>query len=575
MSNLFKIYKTFNYKQKIKSIYLFVLIIIAMLWEMLSFGLVLPAISLLIDPSLISKNIYLQKLNNQYSDVEIIFYGLIFLILIYVIKSFYLVYFNWEQTKFTKYIQTSFSNLLIKIYLNQNWIFHTNHNSSKLISNIMNEVALFVTLIESSILFFTELVVLIGILLVLLYLEPYGVFSVASVLFILLLCYYLITKNYLLKWGALRQIHESKRIKDMQESFGGIKDLILLGRQNNFLKKFYYNNNEANKLYQYNRFINQIPKIWLELFAVISLVALSFVMILKYDSFTNLIPTLGLFAFAAFKFIPAANRIINTLQTIRYSIPSVELVTRELDMQYEKFDANNKKLNKKDFFKSIKLQNLFFYYNQKDSFLLSDITFDIKKRDFIGIIGESGCGKSTLVDIILGLLKPISGKILVDDADINLNIREWQNILGYVPQKIFLTDDTIKNNIALGISEDKIDQNIIDECVNFAEIQELIDSLPKGLETLVGERGVKLSGGQIQRIGIARALYNNPDILILDEATSALDTETEKKIMKSVNQLKNKKTIIIISHRMSSMSGCDKIIAIDKGKIILKKYSNY
>jgi ABC-type multidrug transport system fused ATPase/permease subunit len=220
------------------------------------------------------------------------------------------------------------------------------------------------------------------------------------------------------------------------------------------------------------------------------------------------------------------------------------------------------------FQKEINIINLSFSYPTRKEFLLSKISLTIKKGDFVGVIGETGSGKSTLINLLTGLLKPTEGKVEVDELNINENLKGWHKKIGYVPQSVYLTDDTIRKNIAFGLLEDNIDNNLVQQAVEKASLSQFLDSLPNGLETIVGEKGIRLSGGQQQRIGIARALYRDPEILILDEATSSLDQSTEKAIVESISFLKRKKTLIIITHRLSTVKNCDKIFCVDKGKII-------
>ena len=285
--------------------------------------------------------------------------------------------------------------------------------------------------------------------------------------------------------------------------------------------------------------------------------------------FLFIIPVIAAFSASAFRIIPSMNRILTSLMVFRYSLPSIGIVYDELNKTDE--INNSKKFNhveKISFNNQILLDSVFFSYEKEDSPTLENIKFEIKKNQFIGIVGPSGAGKSTLVDLILGLLKPDRGKVLVDGNDIHMLNRSWQKIIGYVPQDIYLTDDSIKKNIALGLNDNEIDEILINKCIIAAQLEKFIEQLDNGLDTFVGERGVRISGGQLQRIGIARALYNRPLILVLDEATSSLDIETEKKVMDGINQLKGSMTIISISHRLSTVKDCDKIITLDNGKII-------
>ena len=251
---------------------------------------------------------------------------------------------------------------------------------------------------------------------------------------------------------------------------------------------------------------------------------------------------------------------------IRYQEAAIKIFIKQIEVNTSPLIINSKKNNKKSVFEfknEINLSNISFEYDERKKFTLSKVSMTIKKGSFIGIIGETGSGKSTLINLIIGLLKPSEGQIEVDKSNININLIDWYKKIGYVPQSVYLTDDTIKKNIAFGLLEEDIDNNLIKQAVEKASLSKLLSSLPEGLETIVGEKGIRLSGGQQQRIGIARALYRDPEILVLDEATSSLDQTTEKKIMESINFLKRKKTLIIITHRLSTVKNCDKVFFIN------------
>ncbi|MDA9107626.1 ATP-binding cassette domain-containing protein, partial [Flavobacteriaceae bacterium] len=267
------------------------------------------------------------------------------------------------------------------------------------------------------------------------------------------------------------------------------------------------------------------------------------------------------------RLIPAIGGLMSNVQGIKYGLPSVDLLYKEFkELQTPNTIIEN---NTNILFKEkLHIKNVFFQYDNTESNTLEDINILINKGDFVGFVGESGSGKSTLVDLILGLFHPKEGSVMIDNVDIQFNLRGWQSQIGYVPQSIYLTDDTLRRNIAFGIHDEVIDELSLKNAIKASQLDVFLDDLPLGLETIVGERGVRLSGGQRQRIGIARALYHNPSVLVLDEATSSLDTETEKGVMDSINILQREKTIIIIAHRLSTVSNCDRLYKIQKGKII-------
>ena len=292
-----------------------------------------------------------------------------------------------------------------------------------------------------------------------------------------------------------------------------------------------------------------------------------FLMLLLKQPLDSILQSLGVFVAAAFRMIPSVNRIMISMQQIKFANVTISKLQNEFTYIKKNTEKHDKSSSNKTitFENNIQFKNISFSYDATKQ-ILSDFNFKINSGEFIGIIGASGSGKSTLVDLLLGLLKPNTGDIFSDNISIHDNLKSWQLLIGYVPQTIYLTDDTLKNNIGFGIPESEIDNTRVDFAVKAAQLDAYINSLPEGLNTNVGERGVKMSGGQRQRIGIARALYNHPKILVLDEATSALDNSTEHEVMDSIYMMKNI-TVIIIAHRLSTLNKCNRIIEIKSGKI--------
>jgi ABC-type multidrug transport system fused ATPase/permease subunit len=288
-------------------------------------------------------------------------------------------------------------------------------------------------------------------------------------------------------------------------------------------------------------------------------------MVLSGKELTGILPVLGLFGAAAFRLLPAVNRSILSAQTINLNRPLVDGVAADLDLLISKASTNNVHSHLAS---SISVQDLSFSYEMTSTQALTGVSIGISRGEAVGLVGPSGSGKSTLVDILLGLLEPTSGRVLVDGKDIHDNLRRWQDQIGYVPQSIFLTDDTLRRNVAFGLPKDQIDDNALSSAIRSAQLEDFVASLPEGLDTIVGERGVRLSGGQRQRIGIARALYNNPDVLVLDEATSSLDTDTEHGVMQAVQALQGEKTVIIVAHRLSTVEYCDRLYRLENARIV-------
>jgi len=316
---------------------------------------------------------------------------------------------------------------------------------------------------------------------------------------------------------------------------------------------------------QLNGTVQQLPRLLMEVLTIAAFALLVITTLAQGGAIGDIIPKMGLFAVAAFRLIPSINRILAASQALKYCSPVIDILQKELELPVE--ETNKPEKASKSFENQLVLQNISYTYPAAPSPALKNISLTIKQGTSVGFIGKSGSGKSTLVDILLGLLTPDSGSIAADGIDIQENMRGWQNQIGYVSQSIYLTDDTLRKNIAFGLPTEEINEESVKKAISAAYLSEFMEQLPEGLNTIVGERGVRLSGGQRQRIGIARALYHNPSILVLDEATSALDISTEKEVMEAVNALQGSKTIIIVAHRLSTIEKCDTVYNLANGEI--------
>jgi ABC-type multidrug transport system fused ATPase/permease subunit len=561
-----------NLKQKKYAIFLFILMFLAMILESLSIGIILPLISILlkgeIDTSFFSYFFVFGTLTGK----NLVYIGLSVTLIIFLIKSLSLVFNLWQQTKFLRNLQFELTNRLFEYYLKSDYIFFLQNNSAHLYRNLTDLTSTFVSYIKASMVFLGEIIVFIGIAFVLFYVDFLGttiiLFSVGIVSFLI----YVLTIEKISLLGEQRNIVGGELNKHLLQGMASAKDVKILDREADLIHQVDKNLFKHTRLIQIIQFITGLPRFSFEILMVCTFSALIFVMIDAKKEMIDIIQYLGVFAVASFRIVPSASRILISYQHIKYIEPSVKILLQEFDSKdnsYMKRDYLPKDLSTPlKFQKEINIINLSFSYPTRKEFLLSKISLTIKKGDFVGVIGETGSGKSTLINLLTGLLKPTEGKVEVDELNINENLKGWHKKIGYVPQSVYLTDDTIRKNIAFGLLEDNIDNNLVQQAVEKASLSQFLDSLPNGLETIVGEKGIRLSGGQQQRIGIARALYRDPEILILDEATSSLDQSTEKAIVESISFLKRKKTLIIITHRLSTVKNCDKIFCVDKGKII-------
>jgi ABC-type multidrug transport system fused ATPase/permease subunit len=546
------------------------LLFIGTIFEMLGLGAMIPALGIMLNPNIGDRYPRVQpilKLLGNPSQLELIIWGMTALVLIYLFKTIYLFYLNWKQSKFSGELASTLSQKLFYGYLTQPYSFHLNRNSSELLSNIQNEIFQFNVVSQAAINLFLELSVMFGMAFTLILVEPIGAIFVSLFLFLFVIIFHSLTKTKLEKLGNGRQVHSEHVNKHLLQGFGGVKEIKLMGREKYFSNAFSEHNRQYNSIIVKVNTLTLAPRLYLEFLAVCSLIGLLLLMVIQGKSIEHILPTLGIFLAAAFRMIPSVNKIVVSTQHIRYAKPVISILYNEFKLIENTLDIKHNNIDKFQFKSNIYLEDISLKYTGSLKNALDGVSITINKFQTIGFIGTSGSGKSTMVDVILGIIYPNEGKVYVDGVDISTNFAGWQSQIGYVPQTIYLTDDSLRKNIAFGIPENEIDEDAIIQSLKAAQLENFVNELPEKIETLVGERGVRLSGGQRQRIGIARALYRDPDILVLDEATSALDSTTEKEVMNAVNALRGRKTIIIVAHRLSTLENCDRIYQLENGKI--------
>ncbi len=565
---LTKINSLITNKQRRGTIILVILLFIGMILEVFGLGILIPMINILLDPEMVENTFGLRSMkdffpNFSHRDFVLFFLGVI--LLLYIVKTLFQVFLTYKQNTFLNNVVATISNNLYTSYLQRPYKFHINSNTSELTKNLQVEVNYFFSFLSSLISLILEIGFLLAIILTLIFIEPIGAISIGIFYGSLSVIFFQFTKSKLTNWSELREKFDLQISKNIFEGLGGIKDLLILGKIHIYIQQFSRNNNLRQRLNAMMGTLSQIPRFYLELVSIFGL--LSFICILIYQGKDpkSLITVLGVFVAAIFKMIPSVNKIITVSQLLKFHYPSVNIIYNEL----KDFNDNiEKSISPRNFQfqNNIQFSNVDFGYSKKNK-ILKGVSINIKKGQTIGIIGESGSGKSTFADLLVGLHKPFFGKILIDGIDGLQMTQSWRNKIGYVSQTIYLTDDSILNNIALGVPENMIDRSLINKILTKVQLEKFVNSLESGIKTRVGERGVQLSGGQKQRIGLARALYNNPQILILDEATSALDNLTEKGVMDSVKNLKGDITKIIIAHRLSTLDNCEVIYELSNKKL--------
>ena len=560
-------------KERKKSFILTFLVLIGAILEMIGIGMLIPIISLLTDNG--ANSVYFEKVEKylpvvkDFDKYTLIIFSLVSIFIVYLFKTIFLSFLTWYQSSFIFNLNSKISRKLFKNYLYQDYTFYLKINSSKLVQNINVEVSNFIySFALPLIIFITELLIILGISILLMIIEFKGFFLILILFGSFSFAYLFFTRKKLKKMASERLIHQTLSVKDVQQGIRSIKDIKVLGKEKEFYEYFKFHITNYSKMAGKIFFIQNIPKFNLELVAVaVLIISISFLLNSSYE-FGNIIVIVGMFAAASFKILPGINRIMNSFISMRYGYASLEEIYQDLQTETKKINYVKNNIGSKLPFKNfIKFKNIYYSYPENKKIILNNINLEIRANTTIGLLGESGSGKTTFIDLLIGILNTVKGEIKVDEKDILSNLREWQNNIGYIPQFIYLIDDTIKKNIAFGLNEEIIDIGKMENALEVSQMKNFVETLPKKIETKVGEFGVRLSGGQRQRIGIARSLYNNPNLLVMDEATNSLDEETEKKVMNSIYLMKGKKTILISSHKKSILDKCDIILKFENGEI--------
>jgi ATP-binding cassette subfamily C protein len=568
-------------KDKFKIIILIILMILAGFLEVVSIALLSGFVAGVADPNLILNNEYISSILsflNINSDRQILIFGTISLILVFLIKNIYLITYKYFQARFIYNRYRSISTRLFKIYMNVPFSFHLNRNSASLIRNVSTESKMIATNVMLPILqIATEFIMALSIIILLLSVQP--IITIFILIALGMVSYFFLkgTKKTMKKHGQKALNEREKIIKTVNEGIGGFKEVTLNNRKPWFITRFEDSMLNLSKAEIFQQTTKQSVSPIIETIAIAGMLLIAFILLKQGHSLAMLSSILALFALSIRRLLPAVNNIVAQYSSLRYNAYSVDPIYQDL-VDLEKYEnmndkAEDKEKNKEEYKKttlkeSIEVKNLNFKYQKEQDLILKDINLNIKQGQAIALVGSTGSGKTTLADLILGLLKPSSGKIEVDGKDIYTDISAWQENIGYIPQFIYLSDDSIKNNIALGLEENEIDEDKLQKAIEASQLTEFINRLPEKENTKIGERGIRLSGGQRQRIGIARALYDNPEVLVMDEATSSLDNITEKFIVEAIEQLKKNRTIIIIAHRLSTVKNCDQLYILKQGEII-------
>ena len=578
MNVLKKINFILSKKQKLELAWMIVLITIGSALELAGVSAVLPVMNSILSPDVLLSNkhcAHIYKMFKMTSSKQFVLFLIGVLIVVYIVKNAYLIFMYNRQYKFVYTNLHKLSDQMMDCYLHQTYLFHVSKTSSELLRNINVDAANFYGVIQSCIQLATELMVCFVLVVYLLIQDKTITFAILGLMAILIFGFMKIYKKSLMKLGQRSRHYYVAVNKWIQQGFGGIKEIKVLNKEDFFYDQFdKAYEGHADTEYKYHTLMS-VPKPVIEVICICGMLGVVAIKMSMGTDLTYFIPIMSIFVVAAFRMMPSFNRITEYMGNIMYQKASVDAVYNDLK-EIEKLNEHHEAKGSVEsipFKKAIRIEDVSFSYPNNDKIVLNHLNLDIKKNTSVAFIGQSGAGKTTLADIILGILEPIEGHVYLDDKDVFKNLDSWHSKIGYIPQNIYLLDDTIARNITFGIADKDINRDRLEYAVKRAQLKDMIDELKDGLDTEIGEGGIRLSGGQRQRIGIARALYNEPEILILDEATSALDNDTEKAVMEAIDSLHGEMTLIIIAHRLSTIKNCDYIYEVKDGKAVNEENS--
>lgn len=565
-------WKILRKKQKGIFVLLFISILIKALLETIGVSVLIPFVQAILTPEKLIQNEKLKPFLDFFnieSTTSMLIFVSTAIILFYLFKNAYSLLCTYWQQKYRCWVQKDISVSILQEYLKRPYNFFIGTNSSTLLRNIINDADGIMTCINTVFNLLTEAFIVIMLTTFLFITDPLTAGGlVASVLFVLFVPI-LILGSPIRRRGSLLRTYAASVYKDALQSINGIKEIIVGNKQTYFSKKYEQSYQAKAKNDIVSCVLTAIPSRLIETICIASLIGIVAFKVISGDTSDVMVSQLSAFAVAAFKLLPSVSGISNNFNTLVLSYPVLTSVYENLNEKVEHLEVS-KNPKQIEFNSEIKIKNVSFSYNETKS-IFENVNISICKGDVVGIVGPSGAGKTTFVDVLLGLLHNTTGEIYIDDQLLNKDtIASWREKISYVPQTAYLIDDTIESNIAFGLNEDAIDKDRIASCLKDSMLCDYVDSLPAKEKTVVGERGIQMSGGQRQRLSIARALYSNPDIIVFDEATSALDEGTEKEIMESINNLIGSKTLIIIAHRLSTLQKCNKIFEVNNNTVVLK-----
>lgn len=565
-------------KQKVKMGGIVVLMIIGAVLEACSIGLVIPVITTLLDPDAVKGEGYLgdiYRFLGLESTSQFTIVMLVAIIAAFALKNIFLYFQNVVQLRFVYTNQFSTSRRMMINFMERPYEYYLNADTSVIQRSITSDVNNMYGLILSSLQLVSEMIMFVVLVIVLMTQDPMMIFTIALLLVAVLLIIKCILKPIMIKAGEDNQEYYSGLYKWIDQSVMGIKEIKIANKENYFINEYSRcGAGYVDAVQKYNIY-NATPRLLIETVCIAGLVLYLIIQIASGKEVTAMITQIGVFAVAAMRLLPSANRINNYLTSISYFEPffmgvsdnlQEEINDRSVNYSSQAYEAR-KEIRKLPVREKIELKGIVYKYPNTEVLIFDHADMEIPVGCSVGVVGTSGAGKTTIIDVLLGLLTLQEGRILADGVEVREHYEEWLKNIGYIPQTIFMIDASIRKNVAFGVPDEEIDDNKVWEALKEAQLDEFVRGLPEGLDTGIGERGIRLSGGQRQRIGIARALFEDPEVLVLDEATSALDNETEAAIMDSINRLHGRKTLIIIAHRLQTIEKCDMVYRVENGRI--------
>ncbi len=567
-----------NSSQKGWGYVVFVLSLIGAGFEMLGVSVILPLVNVLLEPQVMWGNEYIKNIAyrlNISTNEQLIVLVCGAVVLAYFLKNAYLAFLAYVRMKYSCKIQRELSVKMMKYYISRGYLYFTQKNVSELMRGIGASVSSVYQVIAQMLKIISEVLTVIAICVFILMTDIYLALGVLILAVISLFLIVIVFRRAVEKAGKDYHRFLYRVNRASYQAFEGIKEVLVMNRQKYFVKEYEDAYIKQQKATIVQNFAGEIPAYTIEFVCVAGLIILVGWRCVVNGDTTTLIPQLAAFAVAAFRILPSLGRISSGINHVSFYAPAINEVYTNFKEVEEKENMTEQLISTEcvaSFEHQIEAQNITWKYPNNEDYVLNGLNMTIKKGQAVAVVGHSGAGKTTIADILLGLLQPQKGDIYIDNLPMFKNRLIWGKMIGFVSQTFYLNDDTIRNNIAFGIDEKDIDDTMVWRALEQAQLKEMIEKLPKGIDTLVGERGIRFSGGQRQRLAIARALYFNPEILVLDEATSALDNETENAVMEAIEALQGKKTLIIIAHRLTTIRNCDIIYEIVGGQAIKRNY---